>query len=206
MPPRKRKPQEPATLETVGVYNKGRIKADGSQENRFFVRTKGKFGKSKKRLSSCDPEFTTRAFPGVFNTQAEAFAHKGAFVVMVNGGREPSKRLKRGSPAQAPPPPKKVKDLDGVMAMKRAEMKSRAAENRRWELHKELRKASRRTDADTIHGVTDVLLGNLKASADVEGVASKIKDFMEKDRMKVAEYNDWRKAQKAKSKRHAYAI
>ena len=108
--PNKQKPEEPATLETVGVHNKGRIKSGGSPENRFYVRTKGEFGKSKKLLSSCDPEFTTRTFSGVFiNAQAEAFAHKGAFVLMANGGREPSKRLKRGSPAQAPPP-KKAKD------------------------------------------------------------------------------------------------
>ena len=70
--------------------------------------------------------------------------------------------------------------------MKRTEVKSRATEKRRWELHQELRNASKRTDAETTHGVTDALVGNLKASADVEAVASKIKHFMEKGRMKVA--------------------
>jgi hypothetical protein len=165
------------------------------------VRTKGLFGKKKKRLNSCDPEFTTETFSGVFNTQAEAFAHRGAFIVMANGGRGPSKRLKKGSPGPAPLP-KKVKDLGGVMARKRAEVKSKAAEQRRSELHCELRKVSKRTDADTIHGVTHVLLGSLKASVDVAAVTAKIGEFIEKDREKAAEFNAWVKARKAKAGRH----
>jgi hypothetical protein len=88
------------------------------------------------------------------------------------------------------------------MAMKRAEMKSKAADERRCEWHHELRKVPKRTGAETTHGVTGMLLGNLKVSADVEAVASKIKGFMEKGRMKVAEYNAWKKAHKAKSGRH----
>ena len=96
----KRKAQEPATLETVGVYNKGRVKPDGSKEQRYYLRTKGTFGKKKKRHTSFDAEFTTKLFSGVFNTVAEATAHKPAFVVMVNGGQQPKNN--RMPPAPTP--------------------------------------------------------------------------------------------------------
>jgi hypothetical protein len=53
----KREAQEPATLGTVDVYNKGRVKPDGSKEQRYYLRTKGAFGRKKKRRQSPSGEW-----------------------------------------------------------------------------------------------------------------------------------------------------
>ena len=169
----KRKAQEPATLETVGVYNKGRVKPDGSREQRYYLRTKGTFGKKKKRHTSFDAEFTTKLFSGVFNTVAEATAHKPAFVVMLNGGRQQPKRTKKASSPPRPTPQKKqVLDLDAVLRRKSAAVKSKAAAERREKLHQKLRKVTGRGDVDTLNRVVDGLSENLKSTADMGGASA----------------------------------
>ena len=141
------------------------MKPDGSKEQRYYLRTKGTFGKKRKRYTSFDAEFTTKLFSGAFNTVAEATAHKPAFVVMVNGGRQPSKRVKKASSPPRPTPQKKqVLDLDAVLRKKSAAVKSRAAAERRDVLHRELRKVTGRGDADTLTEIDSLFFIQQKSS------------------------------------------
>ena len=77
--------------EGFSVHNKGSMKADGTKQQRYFVRSKAKLGpkKNAKKQSSYDPGHrdVSAGIAGYFSKREDAVAHIPTFRRMVNGER-----------------------------------------------------------------------------------------------------------------------
>ena len=195
--------------EDFSVYNKGSLKADGTKQQRYFVRSKAKLGPKKKakKQSSYDPGHRdiSAGITGYFSKREDAVAYIPTFRRMVNGERPKRAAAVNGMKSSSTGTPEQpgraaaVSALDAMRKQQLGEKQVAMAEEQRSQLFRHLRKKNR-CSGPVLEAVSSALAAGLKKNVDMKGLAESVTEFVWMEKEARADQN-WRRQEQARTRK-----